>query len=149
MMSLSATSRRAAIRVEEKFVKVFDTRTLAILEEHKVGNWNYGGVALCDEVSTFVGNYGYVERLSSCENKQRWRREIKDIHSCYTSVCVSDDERWLIAGTSDANLAAPGGLKPPNAAGFRRLVPRRNRKHSPSKYHRKRLSSLSPGHTGR
>ncbi|MGD8292023.1 MAG: AAA family ATPase, partial [Desulfobacterales bacterium] len=108
MMSISATGRRAAIRVEDKFVKVFDTRTLAILEEHEVGDWGYGGLALCDEVSTFVGNYGYVEKLSSCENKQRWRREIKDVHSCYTAVCVSDDERWLIAGTSDANLAAWG-----------------------------------------
>jgi WD40 repeat protein len=106
LMAVSSMGRRAAIMVEEKRVKVFDTRTLAILEEHKVGDWSYGGVALCDDESTFVGNYGYVERFSSREDKRRWRREIKDVHSCYTAVCVSNDERWLIAGTSDAYLAA-------------------------------------------
>jgi len=105
-MTVSSTGRRAAIMVEEKRVKVIDTRTLAILEEHKVGDWSCGGVALCDEERMFVGNYGYVERLSVREDKRRWRREIKDVHSCYTAACVSNDERWLIAGTSDANLAA-------------------------------------------
>jgi WD40 repeat protein len=106
LMTVSSMGRRAAIMVEEKRVKVFDTRTLAILEEHEVGGWSYGGVALCDDESTFVGNYGYVERLSSREDKRRWRWKIKDVHSCYTAVCVSNDERWLIAGTSDADLAA-------------------------------------------
>ena len=107
LMNVSPTGRRAAIMVEEKRVKVFDTRTLAILEEHKVRDWSYGGVALCDDESTFVGNYGYVERLSVAWRTNGVRRlEIKDVHSCYTAVCVSNDERWLIAGTSDANLAA-------------------------------------------
>ena len=106
LMTVSAMGRRAAIMAEEKWVKVFDTRTLTILEEHEVADWSYGGVALCDDESTFVGNYGYVEELSSREEQTAVAPENQRCALVlYRCLCVHD-ERRLIAGTSDANRAA-------------------------------------------